>query len=58
MDLGTNPNMLVPAVMRVQTPFAKQPSSFANEVCHVVAVGTFMRCLYSSDAHVFDKVQR
>ena len=50
--LGIKPNMLVPAVMRVPTPFAKRPSSFTNEVCHVVDIGSFMRCLYSSDAPV------
>ena len=52
MDLGTNPNVLVPAVMRMSTPFTEQPSSFTNEVFHVVAVGPFLRYLYSNDAPV------
>ena len=49
IDLGTHPNVLVSAVMHVPTLFAKRPSSFVNEVYHVVAVGPFMRCLYSCD---------
>ena len=44
--------MLVPAVMRVSTPFAKRPRSFSNKVFHVVSLGSLMRCLYSSDTPV------
>ena len=50
--LGIKPNVLVSAVMHVSTPFAKRPSLFENEVCHVVAVVSFMICLYSSDTPV------
>ena len=49
MDLGINPNVLVPVGMYTPTLFARQPSSFANEVFHVVAVSSIMRSLYSSD---------
>ena len=52
IDLGIKPNLFVPAVICVPSPFPKRPSSFSNEVCHVVAVDPFMRCLYSSDAPV------
>ena len=45
-----NANVFVPEGIRIPTPFASRPRLFANEVCHVVAVGPFIRSLYSKDA--------
>ena len=47
--LGMNAKVLVPVGMRVSISLANLPSSLANEVCHVVAVGPFINSLYSSD---------
>ena len=50
--LGMNARVLVPVGIRVPMPLASRPSSFAKDVCHVVAVGPLTNLLYSSDAPV------
>ena len=49
---GMNASVFVPVGIRVPMPLASRPSSFANDVCHVVAVGPLINSLYSSDAPV------
>ena len=41
-----------PEGMRVPIPFARRPSSLANDVAHCVAVGPLLSCLYSNDSPV------
>ena len=47
-----NASVFVPLGMHVPMPLASRPSSFAKDVCHVVAVGPLINSLYSSDTPV------
>ena len=49
---GMKAIVFVAVGIRVPTPFAKRPSSLANDICQIVLVGPWMRSLYSKEEPV------